>query len=378
MLGKVQNPGTFGGPLHKPVRILIRTEDLFTSLYRMSRNNSKRKSAPARKAGGRNRQLARPRAGGKQAVPASALHYVCGMFDPFCEHALSAKVPSQGAFRSVSANISDFVTLGVKADVTTADNYIAVRYACGLDAGIHSDGVMNNSVVTVMSASDSSYQASLTDISTYRVVCAAVKFRYTGAPISASGFFRIYKLSNGAAGTTIGGHFPDQLSDIGGLYWDYTPMELAKGVTVFLNANTPDAKGFNGAGNATQKSFHEGCALFGVGLDSAATITCELRQTIEFTSLNGTTASLIATPNHPFIPAIEQASSHLAGNLHVATGDTKSVGAQVKAAAGKGLWDTIKYYGSKALDAVPGMIESGFEYILPELEELAMGALALL
>lgn len=270
------------------------------------------------------------------------------MFDPFCKHSLSAKVPSEASCRSVSANIADFATTAASQDATTSDYYIARRFRAGLDENT-SNCTMDNGSITVSTASDSSW-VSLSDMETYRVVASAVRFRYTGPPLSASGWFRIYKTSGGRdidTATAVG--YPDDLSSLTGLFWDYSPQELAKGVTVFINAIALDAKHFKPPTNANVGEAHEGVAIFGVGLESGATITAELRQTIEFIPYANTTGALVATPNHPVSPPIATAHSKLTGLVHVAVGNAQQVGQKVLGHAKQSIWDSIKSIGGQVL-----------------------------
>jgi hypothetical protein len=302
----------------------------------MSRRNSKNS---------RNGRRRRQRGAGRPSVPDQAVGYLCGMFDPFCKHSLSAKVPSESSHRSVSANIADFATITASQDATTLDYYMSRRYGVGLDLPLGT-AVMNNSVTSSASAVNSSWY-SLSDIETYRVVAAAVRFRYTGPPLSASGFFRIYKVASGDHITVATAKsWPDSLSDLTGLYWDFSPSELAKGVTVFLNKSNPLAETYIDIDDVEQREAHEACQIFGVGLESGATVTAELRQTIEFVPVANTTGALVATINHPKIPAIQHAHSKLTGAIHVAVGNAKQVGSQVYNHAKASLWDTLKQAGS--------------------------------
>lgn len=322
----------------------------------MSSRNSRRNG----RRNPRQRRGARQRGGGPQ-IPDSAVGYLCGMFDPFCKHSLSAKVPSESSHRSVSANIADFATITASQDVTTSDYYMCQRYGAGLDFPM-ADGTMNNSVMTGASGVNSSWQG-LNDLDTYRVVACAVRFRYTGPPLSASGWFRIYKTVSGDGITAAtANNWPDSLSDLTGLYWDYSPSELAKGVTVFMNKSNPLAETYVDSGDVEQREAHEAVTLFGVGLESGATVTAELRQTIEFVPVANTTGALVATINHPHIPAIQQAHSKLTGAVHVAVGNAKQVGATVFNHAKASLWDTLKTVGgsifSQGINALGDHLQS--------------------
>jgi hypothetical protein len=300
------------------------------------------------------------------------------MVDPYCHHALSAKVPSEGAYRTVSANISDYNSYSASQDATTSDYYIAQRYVVGLDNTV-TGLTMDNSTVSAESSSDSIYQASLTDLDQYRVVNAAVRITYTGAPLNAQGYVRITKVS---PSSTTGAEWPDSLSELAGLYWDFTPHELMEGVTVLLHPTILSYKSLYGLASNNALATYEGVQIMAVGLASTATIAIEIRQTIEFVPYASTTAALVATPNHKQHPMVDSHLSKIASTAHIFKGPAH----KVSTAIGHHIWDAIKGAASKTWDAgkqwiateAGNALSTATDSIVDSLPELFEGALALL
>lgn len=265
------------------------------------------------------------------------------MVDPYCHHALSAKVPSEGSYRTVSANISDYNSYSPSQDVTTSDYYIATRYVAGLDQ-TRSVLTMNNSAVSAVGSYDSVWQSTLTDIDQYRIVNAAVRITYTGAPLSAQGYVRITKVPPSSVS---GAEWPDSLSELTGLYWDYTPKELMEGVTVLLHPTAMTYKSLYGLASSEPLSTYEGVQIMAVGLASSATISMELRQTIEFIPNAGTTSALVATPNTKQHSAVDHHLSKITSTAHIFKGAAHKVTTSI----GNHIWGAIKDATGKAIGA---------------------------
>jgi len=283
------------------------------------------------------------------------------MVDPFCQHAYSAKVPSEGSFRTVSANISDYSSLVPSVDATSADNYICARSGSGLKMMKSMACTMNAGVVTYVPVIDSSWAARLTHLHKYRVVCSAVRITYTGAPLSAQGYVRITKTSSGDP--DIAGDTPKSLSDLNGHHWDFSASELIKGVTIVQHPSSPEYKQFQ-ANTASSSETYEDVQLMAVGLASTASFSYEVRQTIEYLPLAGTSASLIATPNVPQSSVIDSLLSWISSKAHISSGSitsaTKAIGNvvnqgvnQVLQSAGSSIWSSLEGLASDALGFIP-------------------------
>lgn len=163
-------------------------------------------------------------------VHSAATSFVCGMFDPFCKHSLNAKVPSEGSFRSVSVNISDFNSLSASQDATTSGYYINHRVAAGIEDCIGTC-TMDNGVTTVVSPGDSSWATTLgtANNDAFRAVATAVRFQYTGPQLSAQGYWRIMKTGRSNDITDVTNtSLPISPSNLSGLYWDYSCQDMAK------------------------------------------------------------------------------------------------------------------------------------------------------
>lgn len=299
------------------------------------------------------------------------------MFDPFCDHALTAKVPSAGSYKTCTAAISDFYSYIPTTDSGNSDEYIAVRRQAGL-LDFNCNAEMTNGVISLATnVTDSAYYSTITDLQSYRVVCSAVRVTYIGAPLNAQGFFRIFKISGGSIGSTSSDPFPTSLSTLSGNYYDFTATQLMEGVTVFLNKISPNAKVLNPLTSTDVAASHEQFAIIGTGLSTTGTLIIESRQVIEFTAKMGSTAALVATPNHKETPWYSTLASHMASAIPFIEGSVQKVGAAVKTHASSGLKQLastgFKYAIGKATQAIESGLADGFE-LLPELA----GAAALL
>lgn len=274
------------------------------------------------------------------------------MFDPFCKHSLNAKVPSEGSFRSVSVNISDFNSLSASQDATTSGYYINHRVAAGIEDCIGTC-TMDNGVTTVVSPGDSSWATTLgtANNDAFRAVATAVRFQYTGPQLSAQGYWRIMKTGRSNDITDVTNtSLPISPSNLSGLYWDYSCQDMAKGVTVFINKVHPAANNFVVPTSEEPNNSHEKVTIFGLGLASTATLTVELRQTLEVAPVAGTMAALVATPNHVQSPQLSQIHSKVTSSLDTVMGTISQVSNKVQSVVSGHIWDAIKSFGGQALN----------------------------
>jgi hypothetical protein len=246
---------------------------------------------------------------------------ICGRLDPFCKSSLSAKRSCFGDFRTLTANISDILTVGTSTDAGSGNEYIAYRAAAGLKANQVKCTMLGDEITSV-SVFNSSWIAAFGD-SNYRVVGYAVRAVYTGPILTAAGWFRVFKtgpVKSITSTSAAGSGMPDKPGDVTCYYWDFSPTELMKGVTVFLNAVTPDADNFDDNDSTAMSKDWEGFSLFGMGLDPAATVTFEIRQVIEINPIAGSLEALSATPNAQHNSFVDTAFASLSGKVDLIEG----------------------------------------------------------
>lgn len=128
----------------------------------------------------------------KQSKPKTlpfTVEQICGLTDPFCDHAVGAKYPdaSSGKSLPVRSHYSYFITIGATSS-TNNSTLIVPGYINGQALGTGSPSTYGPN-----------FSANVTPtavVSGYRVVTAGIRLRCVAAPLNASGLVQIRGFAN--------------------------------------------------------------------------------------------------------------------------------------------------------------------------------------
>lgn len=147
-------------------------------------NNNKRKSRP--KSQPRPAKTGpRPQGQPKSSVPRALVSRVCGLTDPFCEHANGAKYPDDSRTRTLAYSRRSRGSISSLPDGTGAFLFYPIYDFQGVSYPATSSG---DQVLTWTNFPATSY---IGNASSYRIVSWGVRFRNITAPLSSSGMVHL-------------------------------------------------------------------------------------------------------------------------------------------------------------------------------------------
>jgi len=118
-------------------------------------------------------------------VPHQLIRSVCGLVDPFCEHARGAKYPDDSSVRSLPHTLEQRTTILTDGAGTAAQLY-SLQYTIGPDA---TASARVGPLVTGWN--NWSTASPITGVSSYRIVSAGLRIQCVTAPIYSSGMIHI-------------------------------------------------------------------------------------------------------------------------------------------------------------------------------------------
>jgi hypothetical protein len=205
------------------------------------------------------------------------------------------------------------------------------------------------------------------ELNSYRIVGAACRITYTGAALDASGRVRIWRLCGGGF-SSVTGSWPTDFGDVGSEYYDYSALELAKGVTVFLYRMDPQSKVFEALGSTQPTDCWQGFQLMAKGLPTSSSFVFDWRQTIEYTAHCGTISSQVASPTPPSSSALDKLMGIASQTMKVVDGPVQKVLAWSKTHLTKLAFNLFK-------DGAKQAIQTGTKFLLDDITKGAMASL---
>lgn len=274
-------------------------------------------------------------------MPSALVHKVCGLTDPFCTHAIGAKLPDGSNARSLTYPLHLSTTMATdslgNASMIFVPNYL---YAPFTQASVITGVVATYSDPLVLGSR-------LANVSGYRITSFGVKLRGISAPLTTSGTLAIRGFGQ-KAGAQLG-----TTSTVGFAVDWYEDVSLRKADEVCIIARKLDGTSdfFSSVLETTPSSdltdwVSPGWGAFQVsvvgGPASVNVLTAEIFLNMEVTFADGESLALLATPPPKYSPEFQ-----------AITREVSSTGKSVflKGAEQVGKW-AIQAAGRAAMNAI--------------------------
>lgn len=250
----------------------------------------------------------RPVYGGNDASSMGLIHKVCGQTDPFCQHAVGAKMFDRSSAPSITIQCRAFATI-----TSDASGYAAWSFSGDPFQGYALAGLTAGAVTSWFAASKPSEWTNFIspNMLQYRIVSSGFRLFCTAAPLSASGTLMVATLSDlpsATIGMTISSNLYTEVAryTIAGheSVWHSKPVSAGQ-YTEYVNVAA--GNGSNGVTNAL---------VYIAGAPaSTSMLSVEMIWNVECTPDTNNGMARMATPAFRHVSQIEDAASNTTAKI---------------------------------------------------------------
>jgi len=285
--------------------------------------------------------------GGSMGHPHRPFHNaVCGQTDPFCSHALGARIPDGNAGRSLAYQVRGSILVGTNAAGVGGVCFLPYfPYMVSAATGTTGTITWNNTTQNVTAST-----AFASSISYYRIVSWGVKIGSILAATNNSGFVTVASASSIPTTTTV----PDMEFDDAIM----SPLNSFKGVT-WISKRLSDYNLYYSVNSSTNTfplpfNTYTGCVVQLTGPSSTNNcLLCELVMNLEFTPLADTASALLAVKGPVKNDAVLTGASHVQSVIKSAAVDgVEEVGKTIENLVMKSPLGMIATIGTDLLKAL--------------------------